>query len=154
MCKCPTSQRLVHIPRLSCTSTACNELRLKILFKFPLLNFDWNTVWLDTLSSREEMAVPWTPHPTREVGRAEAANVAKPAMGSSCWTFFFLLVPFWRCHFWNIFSSNLQQVKTDTDASVYLALTLSCFESLASSSKQSPFFFMVPLKKPLGSQSI
>lgn len=30
------------------------------------------------------MAVPWTPHPTHEVSKAETANVAKPAMGSSC----------------------------------------------------------------------
>lgn len=92
--------------------------------------FDWTLP-----SSRDGLAVPWTPRPTREMGRAEIANVANQQVRSSRWTTFLFLVSFCRSHFWNGLSSNLTQVKTDTHCSGCLALTFSSFESLASTSK-------------------
>jgi len=51
--------------------------------------FDWTFP-----SSREGMAVPWTPHPPQEMGKAETANVANQQARSSCGTTFLFLVPF------------------------------------------------------------
>lgn len=74
------------------------------------------------------MAVPWTLYPVQEMDREETANVANQWGKCLCWTSFPFLDSFWISHLWTVFSSNLRQVKTDTDCCICLYLDV-CLQS-------------------------
>lgn len=90
--------------------------------------FNWSTIWFDNSIISEGMAVPWTLYPVQEMDREETANVANQWGKCLCWTSFPFLDSFWISHLWTVFSSNLRQVKTDTDCCICLYLDV-CLQS-------------------------